>query len=148
MWRRRRLSVASADLSPSATRDLLGKVLPQAPSDKAIRRVIEEVGRIADEAWEEVEYRVAEEVTLPEGEDDLLVVSVDGVNVPMREASTRTGRPAERPGVRESRQTPTAWREAGVGTISIYRSTDRVTEGTWRRRGSRRGTWHECRRGG
>lgn len=119
-------ALASADLSPSTTRHLLGKVLPQAPSDKAIRRVIEDVGRTADEVWEEIEYRVAEEAPLPESEaeDDALVVSVDGVNVPMREAGARTGRPAERPGVRENNRTKTTWREAGVGTISIYRPGD------------------------
>jgi len=117
-------ALASADLSPSATRYLLGRVLPQAPSDKAIRRVIKDVGRAADEMWDQVEERVADEAPLPEAENDVLVVSVDGVNVPMREAGMRTGRPAERPGVRESAQTPTVWREAGVGTISIYQPGD------------------------
>lgn len=117
-------ALASADLSPSATRHLFGKVLPQAPSDKAIRRVIDDVGCAADEMWEQVENRVADEAPLPEGEDDVLVVSVDGVNVPMREAGVKTGRPAERPGVRESARTPTVWREAGVATISIYQPGD------------------------
>lgn len=115
-------ALGSADLSPSATRTLLGKVLPQAPSDKAIRRVIAEVGEWADEAWNEIEHRVAEEARLPDG--DLLVVSTDGVNVPMREEGVKTGRPAERPGVREGSRTTTSWREAGVGTISIYRAGD------------------------
>jgi hypothetical protein len=117
-------ALASADLSPTATRYLLGKVLPQAPSDKAIRRVIADVGCAADEVRGQVEDRLADEAPLPEAEDDVLVVSVDGVNVPMREAGVKTGRPAERPGVRESAKTPTAWREAGVGTISIYRPGD------------------------
>lgn len=117
-------ALASADLSPSATRQLLAKVLPQAPSEKAIRRVIDDVGRTADEVWEEIEYRVAEQTPLPEAEDDVLVVSVDGVNVPMREAGVKTGRPAERPGVRAGTQTPTVWREAGVGTIAIYKPGD------------------------
>jgi hypothetical protein len=43
----------------------------------------------------------------------------------MREEGVKTGRPAERPGVRESSQTTTSWREAGVGTISIYQAGDR-----------------------
>ena len=115
-------ALASADLSPSTTRELLGKVLVQAPSEKAIRRVVADVGGWAENAWDEVEDRVAQEVPLPEG--NTLVVSVDGVNVPMREEGVRTGRPAERPGVREKNETTTSWREAGVGTISIYNAGD------------------------
>jgi len=115
-------ALALADLSPSATRELLGKVLVRAPSEKAIRRVVADVGGWAENAWGEVEQRVAEEAPLPEG--DTLVVSVDGVNVPMREEGLKTGRPAERPGVREKNETTTSWREAGVGTISIYNAGD------------------------
>jgi hypothetical protein len=37
-------ALASADLSPSGTRELLGKVLVRAPSEKAIRRVVADVG--------------------------------------------------------------------------------------------------------
>jgi hypothetical protein len=115
-------ALASADLSPSGTRELLGKVLVRAPSEKAIRRVVADVGQWAEEGWDELEYRVAEEAPLPEG--DTLVVSIDGVNVPMREEGVKTGRPAERPGVRDKNETTTIWREAGVGTISIYNAGD------------------------
>jgi hypothetical protein len=115
-------ALASADLSPSATRELLERVLVRAPSEKAIRRVVADVGGWAENAWDEVEHRVAEEAPLPEG--DTLVVSIDGVNVPMREEGVKTGRPAERPGVREKNETTTRWREAGVGTISIYNAGD------------------------
>lgn len=114
-------ALASADLSPSATRCLMAKLLPHAPSDKAIRRVIADVGQWADDAWDEIECRIAEEAPLPDG--DLLVVSVDGVNVPMREDGVRVGRPGERPGVR-GRDSKTSWREAGVGTISVYQAGD------------------------
>lgn len=116
------VALASADLSPTAVRELLGKVMPAPPSAKAIQRTVAEVGQWADDAWEEIEGRVAAETRAPEG--DLLVVSADGVNVPLREPGVMTGRPAERPGVRKTDQTPTAWREAGVGTVSIYRAGD------------------------
>jgi len=116
------IAFASANLSPTVTRALFDKVLPQAPSAKAIRRTIAELGQWANEAWEEVEDRVAREAPLPDGE--LLVVSVDGVTVPLREPGCKTGRPPERPGVREGNHTPTAWKEAGVGTLSIYHPGD------------------------
>jgi len=116
------VAFASANLSPTVTRSLLAKVLPHAPSEKAIRRTIGELGQWAETAWDEVEERVVREAPLPQGE--LLVVSVDGVTVPLREPGSRTGRPAERPGVRKSNRTPTAWKEAAVGTISIYKPGD------------------------
>lgn len=120
------VAFASSNLSPTFTRALFAKVLPQAPSEKAIRRTIGEIGQWADEAREEVEERIAREAPLPEG--DILVVSVDGVTVPLREPGCKTGRPAERPGVREGNITPTAWREAGVGTVSIYEPGDGAEE--------------------
>ena len=120
------IAFASANLSPSFTRALFAKVLPQAPSEKAIRRTITELGQWADEAREKIEDRIAREAPLPEGE--LMVVSMDGAMVPLREPGRRTGRPAERPGVREGDGTPTAWKEAGVGTVSIYEPGDGADE--------------------
>lgn len=116
------VAFASANLSPTMTRSLLAKVLPHPPSAKAIRRTIAKLGQWADEAQDEVEARIAREAPLPEGE--ILAVSVDGVTVPLRELGCKTGRPAERPGVRHGDRTPTAWREAGVGTVSIYKPGD------------------------
>lgn len=116
------VAFASANLSPGFTRALFAKVLPHPPSEKAIRRTIADLGQWADDSQDEIERRIAREAPLPDG--DVLVVSVDGVTVPLREPGCRTGRPAERPGVRAGDHTPTAWREAGVGTVSIYRSGD------------------------
>ena len=120
------IAFASANLSPAVTRSLFAKILPHPPSAKAIRRTIGDLGAWADEARDEVEERVTREAPLPEGE--LLVVSVDGVTVPLREPGCKAGRPAERPGVRKDNRTPTAWREAGVGTVSIYRPGDGAEE--------------------
>ena len=120
------VAFASANLSPGFTRTLLGKVLPHAPSEKAIRRTIAGLGQWADEAQDEIEERIAHEVPLPDG--DILVISVDGVTVPLREPGCKTGRPAERPGVGVGGITPTAWREAGVGTVSIYKPGDGALE--------------------
>jgi hypothetical protein len=120
------VAFASANLSPTVTRTLFAKVLPHPPSAKAIRRTIAKLGQWADEAQEEVEARIAREAPLPEGE--ILAVSVDGVTVPLREPGFKTGRPAERPGVRNGDRTPTAWKEAGVGTVSIYMPGDGADE--------------------
>jgi len=117
---------ASADLSPTATHVLFAKLLPHSPSAKAVRRTIAKLGQWAEEAQDEIEDRIAREAPLPEGK--VLAVSVDGVTVPLREPGFKTGRPAERPGVRDGDRTPTAWKEAGVGTVSIYKPGDGAEE--------------------
>ena len=120
------VAFASANLSPGFTRTLLGKVLPHAPSEKAIRRTIAGLGQWAFEAQNEIEQRIAHEAPLPDG--DILVISLDGVTVPLREPGCKTGRPPERPGVGTTGRTPTAWKEAGVGTVSIYNPGDGAEE--------------------
>ena len=61
---------------------------------------------------------------------DILVAGWDGVTVPIREPAPKRGRPAERPGVRDSDQGRTAWKEAGVGMVAVYETPlDPVTEG-------------------
>ena len=59
------VAFASANLSPGFTRTLFAKVLPHAPSEKAIRRTIAELGRWADEAQDEIEQSIAREAPLP-----------------------------------------------------------------------------------
>ena len=49
---------------------------------------------------------------------DTLVVSWDGVTVPLREPAPKRGRPAERPMATDT--APTAWKEAGVGMVATY----------------------------
>ena len=49
-----------------------------------------------------------------------LVVSWDGVTVPVREPAPKRGRPAERPMATATDTAPTAWKEAGVGMVATY----------------------------
>jgi len=77
------------------------------------------MGRYVERHEEPIEQAMTREAPLSE-QGDVLVVSQDGVTVPMREEGPRCGRPPERPGVHEDRPCPTRWREAGVGTVSIY----------------------------
>ena len=114
---------ASAMLVPGEVRTLLGKLLPQAPSVKAIQRAIADVGRFAEDSHGQVEEAARRDSPLS-SEGDVLVLSWDGKMVPLREPGIKTGRPPERPGIRTSDETPTAWREAGVATVSIYGPLD------------------------
>jgi len=115
------MALASSNLVPKEVETLLGKALPHGPSATAVQRVLRDVGAFAEAHDEEIEAVMNEEAPLtPDG--DVCVISWDGVNVPLREPGVKTGRPPERPGVQETRVTPTAWKEAGVGCISIYAS--------------------------
>jgi hypothetical protein len=115
------MALASSNLVPKEVETLLGKALPHGPSATAVQRVLRDVGGFAEAHDDAIEAVMNVEAPLT-SDGDVCVISWDGVNVPLREAGVKTGRPPERPGVRESRVTPTAWKEAGVGCISIYAS--------------------------
>jgi len=115
------MALASSNLVPKEVEALLGKALPHGPSATAVQRVLSDVGRFAETHDDEIEAVMNVEAPLtPEG--DICVISWDGVNVPLREPGVKTGRPRERPGGKDTKTTPTAWKEAGVSCISIYAS--------------------------
>lgn len=122
------VAFAAALMVPREVQTLLGKALPQGPSATAIGRVVADVGRFVESHEDEIETAMTKEAPLSE-EGDLLVVSQDGVTVPMREPGPHCGRPPERPGVREDAPSPTRWREAGVATVSIHKRPGTAGEG-------------------
>jgi len=113
------VAYASALMVPREVETLLGKALGRGPSATAIGRVIADVGQFVESHEESIEEAIIERAPLSL-DGDVLVISQDGVTVPMREQGVRCGRPAERPGIRDRATSPTRWREAGVGTVSIY----------------------------
>jgi hypothetical protein len=96
----------AAMLTPSEVECLLDMALPDGPSAKAISRVIKDVGTFFEEDTEAVEEYLTDAAPLSD-DGDVLAVSWDGVMVATRNSSGST-----------------AWREAGVATISIYNSPD------------------------
>ncbi len=96
----------AAMLTPSEVECLLGMTLPDGPSAKAISRVIKNVGMFFEDNAEAVEEHITDAAPLSD-DGDVLAVSWDGVMVATRNTSGST-----------------AWREAGVATISIYNSPD------------------------
>lgn len=114
---------ACSMLVPSEVREVLSKALPEAPSCTAIKRVLSDVGAFIEGHEEELEAVFRKEAPLS-AEGDVLVVSWDGTCVPLRESGAKRGRHAKRPGVRDDNESPTTWREAGVGAISIYGTKD------------------------
>ncbi len=113
------VAFSTALLAPAEVETLLGKLLPHAPCKTAIQEVIRKVGSFAEDHQPELEDAMTKEAPLS-AEGDVLVISWDGVTVPLREKGVLCGRPAERPGIRDGPESPTAWKEASVGVLSIY----------------------------
>jgi hypothetical protein len=110
-----------AYMVPGEVENLMKLALPEGPSATAIQRVVKDIGDFITKKEDAIEQRIsAKPVT--EKEADVLVVSWDGVTVPLREDGVKAGRKPERPGVRKTDESPTSYREAGVSCISVYES--------------------------
>ena len=108
-----------AGMVPAEVENSLREVLPEAPSRTAIQQLLTRVGQYAEDHGEQLELAVQETAPL-DAEGDTLVVSWDGVTVPLREPARKRGRPAERPMDSETDSAPTAWKEAEVGMVATY----------------------------
>ena len=108
-----------ARLVPAEVEDSLGQVLLEPPSRTAIQHVLTDVGQCAEEGAGQLELALQDAAPL-NAEGDTLVVSWDGVTVPLREPAPKRGRPAERPTATDTDTAPTAWKEAGVGMVATY----------------------------
>ena len=95
------------------------EVLPEPPSRTAIQHVLTTVGQCAEDGAQQLELALQGAAPL-DAEGDTLVVSWDGVTVPLREPAPKRGRPAERPMATATDPAPTAWKEAGVGMVATY----------------------------
>lgn len=94
------VSFASAAMTPCEVGQIMGKALPVAPSPTAIKRTIRDVGNFLETNKVTVEEQIAAASPLSE-EGSNLVVSWDGVMVPLRDDGETT------------------WKEAAVGRVSI-----------------------------
>jgi hypothetical protein len=106
-------------VTPSETAKILKKCAPFHPSATAIQAMAERVGKgiEAHEAGLSAAIRQDEEVP---ADTKSMVVSMDGVNVLLREPGSRKGRPKERPDSQSKEEEPTSYRNAMVGSISFY----------------------------
>jgi hypothetical protein len=110
-----------AQLPAAGVAAAMAELLPQAPSRTAIQHVLRRVGERAETEAATVEAALQAQAPLQLA-GDTLVVGWDGITVPLREAAPHRGRPAERPGVRQTLTASTAWREAGVGMVATYQA--------------------------
>lgn len=110
---------ASAHVTPEETHQLLGKTAWFVLSATAIKQILGETGQWMEAQGEALHRAARAGEDIPE-ETRVMVTSLDGVLVRLREPGVPRGGPAERPGRATTAETPTCFKQAMVGSVSLY----------------------------
>ena len=89
------------------------------PSSTAITHIVNRVSDVVADNCQFIETYIQSHIEIPQ-ETRVMVTSIDGVNVLLREPGAQRGRPAERPGVAEDTKKNSCYKNAMVGTVSFY----------------------------
>ena len=116
---REAVAFAMAHLTAGETEQLFGKSAWFHPSATAAKNMTNRIGDFVEEHRDTIMEAVQDNEHIPEHRD-VLVASMDGTNVLLRENGCRKGRPAERPGRKSSSSENTSYRNAMTGAISFY----------------------------
>ncbi len=103
------------------------------PSATAIQHIVDKVSAEIEPSREALDTTVRAGVETPP-ETKVLVASMDGTNVLLREPGVRRGRPQERPQGQPPEPKNASYRNAMVGTISFYGTVPEGAEGPERLR--------------
>ncbi|HDP33965.1 MAG TPA: hypothetical protein ENN29_02525 [Candidatus Hydrogenedentes bacterium] len=110
---------ACVHMTPVDAAQLFEKSSMFQPDPTAIKRVLRRIDAVVSPVREEIDERIRMDEEAPKGVR-VLAGSMDGVNVLLNEPGKKRGRPAERPGGEAAKETPTAYKNAMVGTCSFY----------------------------
>lgn len=116
---REAICFAMAHMTAEETAQLFSMCSLFKPSSQAIKNIVEKVQMEIEPHWETLDQRVRDQIK-PSSETRALVVSMDGVNVLLREPGSRQRRPSERPGTEQEIEKNSSYKNAMVGTISLY----------------------------
>ena len=108
-----------AMITPNETVQLLSKCALFEPDATSIKREVVQTGEQIKAHRDALDQAVRSEESPPEG-TKALVVSADGATVLMNERGVHFGRSAQRPGGETSKEKPTAYRVAMVGSVTYY----------------------------
>ena len=117
---REAVAFSMAHLTADETEQLFGKCAWFQPSATAIKNMANEIGDVVETHGDALISAVQQSDAIPP-ETEVLVASMDGVNVLLREPGIPQGRPAQRPGLKASSSPNTAFKNAMTGAISCYR---------------------------
>lgn len=116
---RQAITFSMAHLTACETEQLFEKCAWFHPSATAIKNITNNVGDFVETYVDTIMLGVQDLQQLPK-KTDVLVASMDGVNVLLREQGVQQGRPAERPGLKASSSPNTAYKNAMTGVVSCY----------------------------
>ena len=116
---REAICFAMAHMTAEETAQLFSMCSLFKPSSQAIKNVVEKVQMEIEPHWETLDQKVRDQIK-PSSQTRVFVVSMDGVNVLLREPGSRQRRPSERPGTEQETQKNSSYKNAMVGTISLY----------------------------
>lgn len=122
---------ASGHNTPEEVEMLLRKCALFNPSRTAILHANTTFGATWKEQGESIVGKVRDKEAVPK-EAKALVVSLDGVNVLMREKGKKRGRKHRKPMENPLEETPTSYQNAMVGSVSLYRAPEKDEEGPQR----------------
>jgi hypothetical protein len=122
---------ASGHNTPQVVEVLLSKCSLFNPSRTAILHANEGFGAVWKQHGEAIVAKVREKERVP-AKTHAVAVSLDGVNVLMREKGKKRGRKRHRPMENPSEETPTSYQNAMVGSVSVYRRPEKEEKGPQR----------------
>jgi len=116
---RQAVAFSMAHLTADETQQLFEKCAWFHPSATAIKNITGNIGDFVETHSDVIMQAVQDSQQLPQ-ETNVLVASMDGANVLLREQGIQQGRPAERPGRKAASSENTAYKNAMTGAISCY----------------------------
>jgi len=113
------LLYSSAQNTPTETESLLKKCSLFNPSATTIKRIITKEGSLFKQHRSEIKEYIHNNETIPDA-TDIIVCSMDGVNLLLKEKGKAKGRPVQRPKKAKSESGTTSYKNAMVGSFSFY----------------------------
>jgi hypothetical protein len=130
---RQAVCYAMAHMTAGEAEPLLRLCSSFQPSATAIQHIVDKVSAEIEPQRETLDTTIRAGVEIPP-ETKVLVASLDGTNVLLREPGVRRGRPEERPRGQPQEPKNATYKNAMVGTISFYGAVPAGAEGPQRLR--------------
>lgn len=114
------LLFSAAHNTPEETAQLFEKISMFQIHPTTIKKLINKTGDFIEESKEQILDNIYQEEEI-ENTPDVMVCSLDGVNVLLNEKGVKKGRPTERPVEEKKGQENSAYKNAMCGTVSLYK---------------------------
>jgi hypothetical protein len=119
---REAICLSMAHMTAEETEQLFKKCTLFQPSATAIKHIVEKVGEEISHHEEQIVQQISTKQSVPDG-TRVLVASMDGANVLLREPGSRRRRPVERPSKQDGADKQSSYKNAMVGSFSFYGDT-------------------------